>query len=235
MSGPKVGFVTGLAIEASVLRRGLANDGGEALIACAGASTRRAGLEAERLVAAGASALVSYGIAGGLDPELAPGALVLPGAVAVADGPAIPTHGPWREVLLALALERGLAVAGGVLAGSDRVVSSVAGKRDLQAASGAVAVDMESHGVAQVARDANLPLLVIRAVADPAGRALPRAVLGSIREDGRPRGGLVAMRLAFRPWEIPQVNRLRRDARLALQALGTLTWSLGPALLTLDR
>lgn len=231
----RVGFVTGLAVEASVLRRGLAADGGEALIACAGASTQRARQEAERLVEAGAVALVSYGIAGGLDPELEPGALVLPDAVAVADGPALPTHGPWREVLLALALERGLAVAGGVIAGSDRVVSSVAGKRDLQAASGAVAVDMESHGVAQVARDANLPLLVIRAVADPAERSLPRAVLGSIRDDGRPRGGLVAMRLAFRPWEIPGVNRLRRDARLALQALGTLTWALGTALLTLDR
>ena len=54
----------------------------------------------------------------------------------------------------------------------------------------------------------------------------PRAVLGAIRDDGRPRGGLVAMRLAFRPWEIPRVNRLRHDARLALHALGTLTWAL---------
>ena len=79
MSGPKVGFVTGLAVEASVLRRDLAAGAqgscGEALIACAGASTRRAHLEAERLIEAGAGALVSFGIAGGLDPGLAPGAL----------------------------------------------------------------------------------------------------------------------------------------------------------------
>ncbi len=162
MTSSRVGFVTGLAAEARVLRLGLAaggrETGGEALIACAGASTRRAGLEAERLVEAGAVALVSYGIAGGLDPGLEPGALVLPDAVAPPDGPALPTHGPWREALLAVALERGLAPAGGVIAGSDRAVSSVAEKRDLQAASGAVAVDMESHAVALVAREAGLPL-----------------------------------------------------------------------------
>ena len=218
MTGAKIGFVTGLAVEADVLRRNLDSGGDAALIACAGANAQRAGLESERLVEAGAVALVSYGIAGGLDPGLEPGTVVLADAVVPPGQQALPTHKSWREVLLAAAPGDDLAPVGGAIAGSDRAVSSVADKEDLQAATGAVAVDMESHAVAQVARDAGLPLLVIRAIADPAGRPLPKAVLGSIGEDGRPRSGLVALRLAYRPWEVPRVDRLRRDARRQREA-----------------
>jgi hypothetical protein len=89
---------------------------------------------------------------------------------------------------------------------------------------------MESHSVALAAQGAGVPLLVVRAVIDPADRALPKAVIGSIAPNGRARTGLVTARLMLRPWETLQVHRLRRDMATALGALRRLTEALGPAL-----
>jgi hypothetical protein len=155
---------------------------------------------------------------------------MLPEAVLTPGGPALPTAWAWRESLRERAggASAGLAdarLAGGTLLGSDRAVAAVAEKQGLFEAWGAIAVDMESHAVALAARDAGLPFLALRAVADPAGR--PQ---GSIAPDGRPRAALVTARLALRPWEIAEVARLRRDARAALRALGVVTRALGPDL-----
>lgn len=231
-SRSRPGFVTGLAIEASVLRRGTAgHDPGIAgRVACAGADAARARRLAEDLVAAGARALVSFGVAGGLDPALGPGDVVLPETVVAPGGAALATDAAWRSRLLEAAEVEGLELRGGGLAGSDRAVATVSGKRALFAASGALAVDMESHAVALAAQAAGVPLVVIRAVIDPADRALPKAVLGSIAPNGRARTGLVTVRLMLRPWETPRVHRLRRDMAVALGALRTLTAALGPAL-----
>jgi hopanoid-associated phosphorylase len=228
----RAGFVTGLAVEAGVLRRHAASHDPDValMIACAGADALRARRMAEDLLEAGAGALVSFGIAGGLDPALGPGDIVLPEAVVAPGGPAVVTDAAWRRRVLDLAAAKGLRPTGGKLAGSDQVVATVAGKRALYEATRAVAVDMESHAVALAAQTAGVPFLVIRAVIDPAHRALPNAVRGSIAPDGRARKGLVTARLFLRPWEAPQVNRLRQDTGAALRALGGLTRALGPAL-----
>jgi adenosylhomocysteine nucleosidase len=228
----RAGFVTGLAVEAGVLRRNAASHtpGIETMIACAGADALRARRKAEDLLKAGAGALVSFGIAGGLDPALGPGDIVLPEAVVVPGGSAVVTGAAWRLRLVDLAAKKGHRVAGGKLAGSDHAVATVAGKRALFEASGAVAVDMESHAVALAAEAAGVPLLVVRAVIDPADRALPKAVLGSIAPNGRARKALVTARLVLRPWEVRQVDRLRQDTGAALRALGELVRAAGPVL-----
>ncbi len=226
----RAGFVTGLAVEARVLRRNLAPSDPEndLLVACAGADSGRAERAAQALLEAGAGALVSYGIAGGLDPALRAGGVVLAEAVCLPGGEALPTDTAWRQRLLGLA--SGHPLAGGTLAGSDRALASLAEKRRLFDSSGAVAVDMESHAVAEVARAAGVPFLVLRAVADSADRPLPRAVRGSIAASGQARPAVVLARLAARPWELPALLDLRRDSALALKALAGLTRVLAPAL-----
>jgi len=226
----RAGFVIGLAAEARILRRHLAAPASQddVMVACAGADSRRAGRAAESLLASGAGALISYGIAGGLDPALRAGDVVLADAVRLPDGDLVATDAAWRERLLGLAA--GHPLSGGTLAGSDRALGSLADKRGLFETSGAVAVDMESHAVARVARAAGVPLLVLRAVADPAERALPRAVQGAIAANGEPRPAVVLTRLAIRPWELAALLALRRDSNLALEALGRLTRALGPTL-----
>lgn len=229
MSG--VGFVTGLAAEAALLTRFET----EPLtlgtrVSCVGADSARAASAAEMLVLAGAGALISFGIAGGLDPDLRPGTLLLSDRVIAADGKAIAANETWRRAVLHQADDRNLPVAGGTLAGSDEALRRPGDKAALREHSGARAVDMESHAVGRVAQRSGLPFLVVRAVADPAERALPALIEGSIDVEGRPRIGLVMGRLALAPWELGALLRLRRDASAALATLEQAIRILGPVL-----
>ena len=71
----RIGVLTGLAAEARLLERALT--GSDVIIARTGAVPERAEAAAESLVAKGAAALLSFGLAGGLDPTLRAGDLVL--------------------------------------------------------------------------------------------------------------------------------------------------------------
>ncbi len=109
------------------------------------------------------------------------------------------------------------------------MLASVADKAAAHSTSGAVAVDMESHAIAAVAASADVPFVAIRAIADPAGRPLPRAVLGSIGPGGRPRVGHVILGICLRPWETPALLHLRGDTAAALASLRRLVGGLGTA------
>ncbi len=223
-----VGFVTGLAAEAALLTRFDKQSGIRA--SCAGADSVRAAVAAETLVAEGATALVSFGVAGGLDPALRPGDLLIPELVVAPDGTSIAIDEAWRQAVLRRAEAGGLTPVGGALAGCDSAVSSVHEKLALHRERDVRAVDMESHAVGRVAAAAGLPFLILRAVADPAERALPALVEDSIAVDGRPRVGLVLARLALAPWHIGALLRLRRESEAALAALARALDCLGPAL-----
>ena len=226
----RTAFVVGLAIEARVLRRAVGGHDPSVShrIACAAANAERARLEAERLLAEGAGALVSFGIAGGLDPALVPGDLVLADRISLPDGGRIATAAGWRGHWAARAGDAGLRTLGGTLAGSPRVVTPAADKRRLFETSGACAVDMESHAVARVAEAAGVPFLAVRAIADPADSSLPSVARHALTPDGRERRAMVAARLALRPWQVWAVLRLRRDTQAALSTLGRLVRLLGP-------
>ncbi len=204
-----------MAAEARCLPR--PGDGDVPEVVCSGGDSARAAAGAARLVAQGSRALLSFGLAGGLDPALRPGTLVVAEMVIAPDGRCWEADRDWREALLAaLAAEQPVA---GALAGSDRVLASVADKLGLFEATGACAVDMESHAVARVAADGGVPFAVLRVVADPAGRALPRMALDALDTSGRLRVGRVIAGLATRPWETPSLIALALDARRAFAAL----------------
>ncbi len=196
------------------------------LVGCAGADAARAGLLARRLVEQGVAGLVSFGLAGGLDPALPSGTLLLPSLVMLPDGRALATDPAWRQRAAALLPE----ARSSALAGSDRALVSVADKAALRGASGAGAVDMESHAVAAAAVAAGLPFLVIRAIADPAGRALPKAALAGLSPDGGSRPGAVLLALVRRPDQLIGLIRLISDSAAAFAALGRVGGRLGPRL-----
>ncbi len=176
----------------------------------------------------GAQALLSFGLAGGLDPGLAPGAVVIAAAVVSPAGAIHESNGPWRDALAAALASENPVI--GRVAGSDRPVASVAAKRALRETSGALAVDMESHRVAAVAAETQSPFAVLRAVADPAGRALPRAALAGLGPDGAINLGAVLGCLALRPWEAPAIVALTLDAWRGLAALSRGVALTGPSL-----
>ena len=68
-----LGIVTGLAAEAALLRAA----GITVPIRCGGSSTERARIAARQLVAEGATALLSFGVAGSLVSIVQPGQIVL--------------------------------------------------------------------------------------------------------------------------------------------------------------
>ena len=70
------------------------------------------------------------------------------------------------------------------LAGVDSAVVSPVAKRALRSATGALAVDMESHVAAAFAAQHGLPFAAVRVVCDPAHRALPDLIATALRPDG---------------------------------------------------
>ncbi len=176
MSAPRscaeIGIVVALPAEARGLRAaGAARGAGGLHIVVAGIGSPRAGLAARRLVDAGARALLSWGVAGGLSDALAPGDLLLPERID-AEGDAWLVDAEWRAQLA-----RQLpAATGGRLWCSRSPVLSLPDKQAL-AARGMSAVDMESAAVAAVASMACLPFVAVKAICDPAGRAVPGPAL----------------------------------------------------------
>jgi adenosylhomocysteine nucleosidase len=177
-------------------------------------------------VAEGAAALVSFGLAGGLTPELRPGDLLLPENVRSAGTHSWSVDPSWRQRVYDRLIAGGLEPRGGVLMGSEHVVATATDKRALFEASAAHAVDMESHEVAGVAAAAGLPFLVIRALADPHDQVIPQVAREALRPDGRIRlqamlGGLIR--------EPGQVMALLRLARQSTRGLASLRRAVGCA------
>jgi adenosylhomocysteine nucleosidase len=125
----------------------------------------------------------------------------------------------------------GLEPQSGALLGSDRIVANASDKRELFEATGAQAVDMESHELAAVAAGAGLPFLVIRALADPYDQVIPQVAREALRPDGRVRlqgmlGGLLRERggaaalLRLARQSARGLPCLRRAAALAGPGLG---------------
>jgi len=223
----RVGIVTGMVAESNCLVKLIGRAAPEArpLLYCAAASSRRAHDGALELVRQGATALVSFGIAGGLSPTLAPGSLILADSVRSADGVHWRTTTAWRQDL---GREIGTAAGGAILA-SETAIRSATDKHRLHAETGAVAVDMESGGIAQAAETAGVPFLVVRVVADPATRRLPPSAFAGLGPDGRQRPFAVLAALTRRPWDIAELVRLGRDSSVALRRLRGVA-SRGPSL-----
>src|SRR5262249_48671724 len=115
---------------------------------------------AQRLLEAGATSLLSWGVAAGLAPDLKPGCILLPHAVLAADRAVLPVTIGWHEQFYDAAFDvRPLAEA-------RRLLTTSAEKFAFGQALRAAAADMESAAVARVAQQAQVPFLAVRAVAD---------------------------------------------------------------------
>jgi adenosylhomocysteine nucleosidase len=222
-----IGIVSALAAEARTLGPAAPRGAGlrqltdGALLAVSGIGASAAAAAARRLVLAGATALASYGMAGGLDPTLICGAVLLPQEVAACDGTGAAvslTSRQWRQRLRA-ALPPSCIAGEGTLLTCERPLG-----RDAKAAawqrSGAAAVDMESAAVGQVAAQARLPFIALRVIVDTAADELPAAVIAA-SAGGRLRIGRLLGGLLRAPEDIGSLIRLSARYRIATRALAT--------------
>lgn len=226
-SGSVVLAVAGLAREARI-----AAGPGVAAVQAGGRPDR---LRA-RLVehpAEGLRAVVSFGIAGGLDPALAPGDVVVARAV-VSDGAAGAERSPASEAIVAGFRARlaalGTRVVVADLAGVEAAVMTPEAKAALRARTGAAAVDMESQVAAAYAAAHGLPFAAIRVVCDPAERALPAFAASALKPNGDPDVWAVLSALARREAKVGDVVRLACDSGEAFRGLGRARALLGLAL-----
>jgi adenosylhomocysteine nucleosidase len=179
------------------------------------------------LIGQGCDAIASIGTAGGLQPGLKPGALVLPRRIRGGDE-IYETDPGWRDALVGVAEAAEVTMADGDLAYSDIVLHGVAEKAALYEASGAVAVDMESLPAARVAAQLGMRFVAVRVVIDEADRALPRAVSAAMVEDGAIRIDKLLGALIMRPQEIPLLIGLGRASSRAFKTLRRVAARTGP-------
>jgi hopanoid-associated phosphorylase len=127
--------------------------------------------------------VISFGVAGGLDPALKPGDVVVATEVLAGDTRWLAGLTLNEQLIASVALGRSRVVRGG-LAGVERVVAARSCKAALRLETGAAAVDMESHIAAAYAAEAGLPFAALRVIADPADRALPALAVTAIKANG---------------------------------------------------
>jgi len=118
--------------------------------------------------------LVTAGFAGGLDPSLPRGQLVLPSLLLDGSDRQRPPLSIDRE--LAETLWDTHSPAHATLLTVTRVITDVATKKTLHHSTGAGLVDMESYAVGAVAAEANIGVLACRVISDAADEALPEEV-----------------------------------------------------------
>jgi adenosylhomocysteine nucleosidase len=189
-------------------------------LAVSGIGGVRAAASARQLVAAGVTALVSWGMAGGLDPALEPGAILLPAAVLGVDGSRVEADAALRARLL-LALSALGPVAGGALLTVADAACSAGDKAALHRDTGAVAVDMESLAIARVAREHRLPFAALRVVVDHARDQLPPAAAKALDADGNVLILRLIGSLAMAPAQLGALLRLAARYRAASRTLAT--------------
>lgn len=246
-SGHPVLVVTGLAAEARIAAgpgcRVIAGGGDRAGLARS--------LQAEDDLAF--DAVVSFGVAGGLSPGLPVGTVVLTShAVSTPNSSTLPRSPPRKPGLspgdrvpavaglsgeedglplvarMSDRLERnGFAVRRGGIAGVDRPATTIADKHALREATGAVAVDMESHLAAAYAARRGLPFLAVRVISDGANHVVPAAAANAMRPDGSVDvAGLLAA-LARDPGQIPGLIATAWNAAVAFRVLRRVRRRLG--------
>jgi hopanoid-associated phosphorylase len=205
--------VTGMAFEARIAR----GAGVEAVYAA-----RADWLERELSAALdrGAAGVISFGTAGGLAPDLAPGTVIIADAICGPFG-RFNADAAWSERLASALLSAPLraSIRRGTLAAVAAPVVTVKDKQALHETSGALAVDMESHIAAAMAAARGLPFAACRAVVDPAWRTLPRAAMVGLRDDGTTALMPILKALAKAPWQIGPLLQVAIDARAARAAL----------------
>jgi adenosylhomocysteine nucleosidase len=196
----RLGFLAGLTAEIALLKH-------TGHLAEAGGGTPAGATAAvQRLIGQGATAIISFGLAGGLRPGLAPGTLIIP--TVILDGADRRATDPALNAAL-----RG--ATGHIITGAAAIVATAADKAALHAATGADAVDLESVAACR----AGLPFAALRAIADPAERDLPTAALTALT----PSGGIdlprILLNVLRNPAQIPALISVGMDTKRAKTTL----------------
>lgn len=176
--------------------------------------------------------IISAGLAGGLDPALARGDLLIANALVGSDG----ARCALGETSLAtdLAAESGLLARGarvhvGSLLTVDRPIRTADEKRALGKLHGAAAVDMETLGVAEACAQAQTRLLSVRIISDAVDDELPPEIEKLLEQKSAARrAGAALSAILNRPGSLSEMLKLKEQSLAASDQLArVLAWAVG--------
>ncbi len=200
---------SGLAIEAKIARAA-----GFSVVIRAGDRDRTAALVAT--AAAETDCLVSFGIAGGLAPELEAGTVIVSGEV-ISEQQHWANERQHRGQVSRFA--HSIGAIEGLVFGAGSILATQTEKKRAWTATRALAVDLESEIVARIATALGIPFIVLRTIADTARRDLPPASLIPLGAKGKPRLSKVFAEVVRRPSQLREMIGLAQETRIALSAL----------------
>jgi len=154
-------------------------------------------------------AVITTGFAGGLDPALKVGDIVIAEQVIdFATGEhfpcaALPDH-----------------PAAGVVLSQDRIANNLEEKQELFAKTGACVVEMEAAGVAARSKRAGLPFHCIKVISDGATESFNFDLNRMRTTEGRVSRGKIIVHALVRPNLVPGLFRLKRRSEEVAQVLG---------------
>lgn len=204
-----LGVICGLKSEAKIADR-MPN----VIVGCTAAQTGRAAELAKFLILRGAKRLISFGLAGGVGPDLLPGDLIF-GATVMSQKDAWEADSLWIRKMINI-MPGALSVP---LWGSDTIVTTTADKQRIYTRTACLATDMESHEIARVAHEAKIPFNVIRAIVDPYDMDLPPAALTPLTDEGRVNLKAVYKSVVNQPSQLIDLLRLGHNSARATSAL----------------
>jgi len=163
-------------------------------------------------------ALISWGVAGAIDNSLNPGDLILAESI-ISEDKIYKISNEWFKQISEHFQKTPYKVFNGDIASNRAICASTTDKELLFQKTSALAVDMESTSIVELASANNIDFLVIRAIADDTGTSIPEAVLNHTDSLGKPDPIPFMLSCLKKPG---QINNLFKLARCYKQALKTL-------------
>lgn len=210
-AGTCVGIVVALPEELATLtsaklKRGECCQVGGNWVAYAGAGFDNAATAARLLADKGIHGLISWGCAAGLAPDVKPGDLLI--ASKIDNGKQQFDTDSQLSASLRQALPANLNVHTGILYSCNQLVSGSLEKQAIHRRTQAMGLDMESAAIAEFARQAKLPVIVVRGIADPASQTLPHAVVQALNSQGQVELPKLLGYLLWHPFEVKALVQL---------------------------
>lgn len=171
----------------------------------------------------GCRGIISFGVAGGLVSGLCPGDWVV-ASVIVEQAGTRATDAAWSRKLC----DAIPAASYAPILGVDSAIAEPTAKCGLHRATGAVAVDMESHLVARLAATHGLASTALRVIVDPVDCPIPPAALRGMGAGARVNGAAVIRDLVARPSQLSRLLRVSFDAFIARSEMLRVRRLLGP-------
>jgi adenosylhomocysteine nucleosidase len=182
------------------------------------AGQKNARLSAKSLLEQGCDCLISWGVAGALDPQLTAGDLIVTSAVINDRSECFNFDSDDLKSLVETFKSLDPKV-GGLLYSAEKPVPLAIEKQELHEKFHAESVDMESAAIAKVACDAQINFIAVRCIVDRSDCDLPVAATSSFKDNGKVDVFQLLKALTQNPLQLVPLIRLGLNYYSALRHL----------------